>query len=304
MKKKILFGAVIAALALGFVSCKKIGDIQWKDKGTGTGTKTFTVEQKNETKSTIRGLAQFDLIKRAKATCVVQQFKQSKNTCDGMVGFITYYSENRNPGAENDGTMNFLVVGVRNNGGSTETYASYYGNIRKDELSTQNFGADKKLSAYSSTEMEPYEVVIVDLPGTPRTPGVNKVGNINNVTFDETGTLKLAIEFTGNTDGSIDIKWYKDWNTTPASQSAASIDFDGKSPVFYETAKAAQIGNVPDPDDPSSKVKKGYIYAYANILPGKTLNAKWELYNASMALGSYADEGEPEQFGDIFFEEF
>lgn len=311
MKKKLLFGAVVAALALGLVACKQHGDIKWQDKGSGTGSKILKVNQTNDKDHTIRGMYQMDGFKRGKATCIVEQYDQSDTSNDGMVGFITFYSENKKDrDAANYGTINFLVVGVKNNCGKTQTYASYFCNIHKDQLSTENFGVGTNTkTAYDADETEPYEVVIVDLPGA-NTPGATKVGNIPNVKFDKDGTLKLAIEFTGKSEGDIDIKWYQNWNTTASSQAAATIDFQGKMPVFDATASASQIGNEVDPDDPTSKAKKGNIFAYANIYydktakKGKTLNAKWQLCNVSLFTSAYADEGELEQFGDIFFEEF
>lgn len=304
MKKKLLFGAVVAALALGLVACKQHGDIKWNGGalGSGDGTKTFTVKQKNETKNTIRGMKQFDLLKRHQATCVVQQFDQSKSTCDGMVGFITYYSENtKDPTAANYKTMNFLVVGVRNNCGTTETYASYFCNIKADALSTKNFGCSKTLDKYTESETDPYEVIIVDLPGTGENP---TEGIIKNKTFNTKGVLDIAIQFAGNSDGSIDIKWYGDWNTPPASEASATITFDGKMPLLSKKASKDQLGTLVD-DSEGVKAKKGTIWAYANILPGETLNARWDLYNVSMAAASYADEeGETLEIGDIFFEEF
>lgn len=304
MTKKLILATVAIAAVIGFASCKQtVGDVKFNDKGTGTGSQIVTVKQTNENDHTIRGLKQLDLTKRAQATCIVEQYNQTNKTNDGMVGFITFYSENKkDKAAENYGTINFLVVGVKNNCGKTQTYASYYCNIKKDKLSTSNFGvADKDTyTEYKADLLRPFEVVIVDLPGAD-TPGVSKVGNVNGVTFDKDGTLKMAIEFTGNKDGSIDINWYKDWNETAASQAAAKIDFTGKTPVYTATASAAQIGNEVDPDDPTSKAKKGFVYAYANIYKKQTLNAKWQLCNVSWSMAGFADE-ELMEVGDIIFE--
>ena len=299
MKKKILFGAVIAAMALSFVACKKIGDIQWSDKGSGTGTKIVKVEQKNENDHTIRGMKQLDLIPRHQATCVVQQFNQTNKTCDGMVGFVTYYSENKKDAtAANYGTINFLVVGVRNNCGQTETYASYYCNIDKTKLSTQNFGCSQTKEKYDATATEPYEVIIVDLPGTGKHPNEG----ILNTKYDSDGTLKVAIEFMGKTDGSIEITWYDEWTEPPASQASAQIDFTNHKYLMMATAEAEQIGNEVDPTE---KAKKGTVWAYANIYADKTLKGQWNLYNVSMAAATNADEeGELIETGDIFFQEF
>ena len=220
-----------------------------------------------------------------------------------MVVFITYYSENKiDESAANYGTMNFLVVGVRNNCGQTETYASYFCNINEDELSTQNFGCSKTLDAYDASVTEPYEVIILDLPGTGKNP---TEGIIKNKKFDDKGTLAIAIQFSGNSDGSIDIAWYGDWEAPKASTSSATLNFDGKIPLLSKKATAVQLGNEVDESVASEKAKKGNIFAYANILAGQTLNARWDLYNVSWSPASYADEeGELLEVGDIFFQEF
>lgn len=307
MKKKLLFGAVVAALALGLVACKQHGDINFGNKGSGDGTQTYKVKQTNDKDHTIRGMTRFDIIPRHQATCVVKQFDQTDDSCDGMVGFITYYTENKKDlNAANYGTINFLVVGVRNNCGSTETYASYYCNIHTDQLSTENFGAGtNKKDKYDPNATEPYEVIIVDLPGT----GKNPTEGILSKKYDKTSkTLEIAIQFSGNSDGSIDIAWYGSWNTPAASQAAAKIDFTGKMPLLTKQATAEQIGNEVDESDPKAKAKKGTIWAYANIYydkvkkEGKTLNASWDLYNVSWSPASYADEDEPLTVGEIFFE--
>ena len=47
----------------------------------------------------------------------------------------------------------------------------YYCNIDKTKLSTQNFGCSQTKEKYDATATEPYEVIIVDLPGTGKHPG-------------------------------------------------------------------------------------------------------------------------------------
>ena len=139
MTKKFLFAAVALAAVIGFASCQQeIGDINWASAtGSGDGTTTFKVNQKNEEPlkhedgtpgNTIRGLKQVGALSRAQGTCVVRQYNQTKSSRDGMAGFVTYFTKNDKvpETAENYGTYNFLVVGVQNDSGKTYTYASYY----------------------------------------------------------------------------------------------------------------------------------------------------------------------------------
>ncbi len=299
MTKKFLMCAAVAAVLFGIVSCKpEIGDIEWKDKGNADGTQTFLVEkQKNDASGTIRGMKQVGVLDRAQSTCVVQQFDQTNTSCDGMVGFATYFKENKKPGAANDGTINFLVVGVRNNKKEIETYASYFCNINKDALSTTNFGTDKVLSAYDKDVTYPYEVIILDLPSDKNRKGVLK----SQYFTDSVNTVKIAIDFSMDNDGNITIGWYDNYKASAGSTAAASISFDGITPLLTVKATKEQLGT-------TSKSNAGKIYAYANIYTGKTLNARWDFYNLSMmkdnTTGRYADDdGLPFEVGDIFFQE-
>lgn len=288
MTKKLLIGAVLAAAVLSISCQKEIGDIEWKNKGTGDGTRTYTVNQHNEADGTIRGMKQADSLSRAKATCVVQQFDQTKSSRDGVVGFATFVTENKDdPEAENYKTLNFLVVGVRNVKGKTQTYASYYCNIKKDELSTKNFGAKKSVSAYIENEKAPYEVVIEDLPE------LETKQNLNASVVD--GVLKVAIDFESKTNGTIDIKWYKDFETNDA---ATTCTFTA-APIKELTANNTHLGT-------DGKQKNGKIYAYANIYADRTLKGQWDIYNvSSIQTAAFVDEDEdlPLFVGDIFFEE-
>ena len=295
MTKKLLIAAVAVAAVLGLASCQKeVGDLDWKNKGTGDGTQTYTVKQTNEGKSTIRGMKQANSLPRAKATCVVQQFDQTNTSCDGVVGFATFVKTNKigvAETAENYNTMNFLVVGVRSNCGKSQTYASYYCNIKPDALSTPNFGvADENIyTSYKDDVLKPFEVVIEDLPD-----GTTK--NLNTTLKD--GTLKVAIDFVSKTDGTIEINWYDDFTVKDA---ATQCKFNGDA-IKTVKATTTHLGT-------STGEKNGYIYVYGNIYAGKTLNAQWDVYNVSWSQAAayadeidYIDEDLPLFAGDILFE--
>ena len=298
MTKKILFGAVIAALVIGLASCKEVGDITWEGGllSTGSGSKTFKVQnQKNEGKNTIRGMKQFDAIRRAQATCIVQMFDQTEKSSTGMVGFATYVTENADNLTEaGKKTMNFLVTGVTNNQGTVETYLSYFCNVDPDNLSTQNFGVSATRETFDASVKTPYEIVIKPLHTRLNKNCLNKTD----------GTLKVAIDFKGNTDGTIDVEWWQITNKLDSGdEAAASFDLSKHgSKAFSETVKVttAQLGT-------SADSKNGYIYAYANIYGGQTLNAQWNLYNVSWTQANAASADDeystiPFEAGDILFE--
>ncbi len=295
MTKKFLIGAAIAALVLGLASCNpEIGDIEWSggDLSTGSGSKEYKVKnQKNEAKGTIRGMKRFDAFKRAGATCVVQIFDQTGSSSAGVAGFASFVSENADNLTENGKkTMNFLVSSVRRNNGHIQTYVSYYCNVDPDKLSTQNFGVtDTTRTAFAANVKTPYEIVIADW------------FDLNSTGVVVDGTLKVAIDFIGKDDGTIDVNWYSVTEKLKSGDEAAA-NFD---PAAYGsrlhntvTATTTHLGT-------QSGARKGHIYAYANIYAGKTLNAQWNLYNATWSQAeAFADEEPcdlPDVAGDIFF---
>lgn len=309
MTKKFLFAAVAVAAVIGFASCQQeIGDIKWTSAtGSGDGTTTFKVNQKNEEPefqdeaktipgNTIRGLKQVGALSRAKGTCVVRQYNQTKTSRDGMAGFVTYFTKNDKveETAENYGTYNFLVVGVQNVNGATWTYASYYCNIKKDALSTQNFGAyttdangnkvNSVKAAFDEKETKPYEIEIVTYP---------KI--LSGVPFDKDGTLTVGIKFVQQDNGDVEITWLKDLveNTQAATTS------DGTE-LYKVTAESKVTGR-------TAASEKGKICAYANIYAQQTLNARWDFYDISWKRESIlstlnAEDDDFIEAGDILFE--
>lgn len=292
MTKKFIFAAIAVAAVIGFASCQKeIGEINWTGSalGEGDGTKTFTVKsQKNDTDYTIRGIKQAGVLDRAQGTCVVRQYDQTNSTSDGMVGFITYFVKNDKveKTAANYGTYNFLVVGVRNHLGKTQTYASYFCNISEDDLQKSNFGAqdskgnDRTKSSFDPKATEPYEIVIEKFPK-----------ELSGVKFDADGTLTVGIKFEQTDDGSVNIYWYKD-----LTENTAASTTSGGTELYKTQALATKLGR-------DSTSEKGKIAAYANIYAGKTLNARWDFYDISWKRVSSANADEDIlEVGDILFE--
>lgn len=287
MTKKLIFAAVAVAAIVGFASCQKeIGDIDWKGGvvGSGDGNTTFTVNQKNDEDYTIRGMKQVGLLDRAQGTCVVRQFDQGRDTSDGMVGFACCFTQNNDKTKENNGTYNFLVVGVRNHLGTTQTYASFFYNIPESSLSTENFGVPLKSaqvkSSYTPNDTKPYEVELVKFPKTL------------NVKYDEDGTLTVAINLTIGSSNDIKITWLKD-----VTENHQAAETSGGVELYSWTVDAQQIGT-------DAATKKGKICTYANIYGGKTLNAKWDIYDISWSKDAsfFAEDDDFIEVGDVIFE--
>ncbi len=287
MTKKFLIGAVLAAAVLSISCQKEIGDINWKKGvvGSGDGTTTFTVKQTNEADHVLRGMKQVGALARAQGTCIITINDQKTTTQDGVAGFATCFTKNKNPGAENDGTYNFLVVGIRNSYGYPQTYVSYYCNISEKKLSEKNFGAGtNSKESFDKDETKPYEIIIIDLPN-------EKERNIPTVSLKD-GTLKVAVKFTGKDNGDIDIEWL---NNVELNAQASTIT--KSDTVKTESVAGSRIGR--DKDS-----KNGKLCTYANIYTGKSFNARWDICDISWVQESslFADDDFID-VGDIFFEE-
>lgn len=292
MTKKLIFAAVAVAAVIGFASCQKeIGDVDWKTGSSGDGTKTYTVNQKNEkTDEKIRGMKEAGILKRAVGTCVIQIKNQKSGTQaaggtrDGVAGFATCFTKNKTPDGvaeklANDGTYNFLLVGVRWEYNKADYYVSYYCNIREADMNKVNFGAGTNTkTAYDPTATEAYEIELKTFT------------TLSKAVLDN-GTLTVAVKFEGKTDGSIDVTLLKDVETnTQASTTSGGTQLD------KYTVPAAVIGN-------EDRTQEGKLCVYANIYEGKTLNARWDIYDVSWKpVGIYADEDDFIEVGDVIFE--
>ena len=295
MTKKLIFAALAVAAVIGFASCQKeIGGINWQGGvlGSGDGTKTYKVNQKNEkTKEKIRGMKEVGILKRAQGTCVIQINNQksatqaSGGTLDGVAGFATCFTKNKTPAGAteklpNDGTYNFLLVGVRWVYDKADYYVSYYCNIREADMDKVNFGAGTNTkTAYDSKATEAYEIEL-----QPFT-------TLKNAVLDN-GTLTVAVKFEGKTDGSIDVTLLKNVETnTQASTTSGGTQLD------KYTVPAAIIGN-------EDRSQEGKLCVYANIYEERTLNARWDIYDVSWKpiAAAYADDDDFIEVGDVIFE--
>lgn len=294
MKKKILFGAVIAAMALivGLTGCPKaIGDVKFNSAfGSGDGTKTYKVKQTNEKKTNIRGIQPTGVLNRAQGTCVIQMNNQSNKTDDGVCGFITCYTKNKSPAGQeklpNDGTYNFLVVGVRCQFGQPKYYISYYCNISEDTISTENFGAGTNTKATIDPDCyDPYEIELV------------KYTNLTKVAIED-GKLTVAIKFVGNSNGTIDVELLKDVETN--TQAATT---SGGTRIAYYQVKPSEIGDK-DQSGEGEGLEKGKLSVYANIYAEQTLDARWDIYDVSWKENSiFSAEEASYYYGDVIFTE-
>ena len=295
MTKKLIFAALAVAAVIGFASCQKeIGEINWQGGvlGSGDGNTTFKVKQTNDSNGVIRGMKQVGMLDRATATCVITQKDQTSSTCNGMMGFACCFTQNKDKTKANNGTYNFLVVGVRNNGSVRETYASFFYNISEENLSKENFGAGTNVKEkYVENATEAYEVELVKFPA-----------ELLGVTLDSKGNFKIGIRLTEGESGDVLIEWMKDLteNSTAATTSGGTpvnVKLKTGGTIAYYQAKGLDIGR-------NATSTKGKICTYANIYAGETLNAQWDIYDISWSQDSSfsAEDDDFIEVGDVIFE--
>lgn len=278
MTKKIMLAAV--AMAAVMLSSCAIGDVKFTTGTSGDGTRNYKVKQTNESENIIRGMKQVGAASRAGGTCVIKIKNQGNKSHDGVAGFITGFDKD-----SETGLLSFLVVGVQNNEGTGRYYVSSYFNIDPKNLNGDNFGVATGDVYTEKKDIErPYEVEVKTWTNASADLALND------------GVLECAIGVSAASTGVVTVKLYKQGSYEVKTQSAQMIP-DG-DPFATVTVQANQT---PFADDKA----KGKLCCYANIQPEKTLNAEWEIYDATF---KYKDESyraamdEDYSFGEIDFE--
>lgn len=145
LHKILMGGAVALALAVAFAGCKNANDtvgnaavvdsiayIASKNSTTNAEA-TASINYNNPTGDFARGMRLFNNKKKGiTANIVIQNISNSSNP--GVMGFTFDMVKN------NDGTYNFCLFGIRNNGGHARAYITYYKNISESNFSADNFG--------------------------------------------------------------------------------------------------------------------------------------------------------------------
>ena len=211
MVKKVLMGLAVAAIALALTGCgKQLGDSSVKISGS---TGKASIDHTNETDSTQRAMKIY-LTKHKSTNCAFVIENQTSSSYDGQLGYVFNMDTN------SDGTYNFIAVGFRNNKGTTDTYVSYFLNIKEDDFSKTNFGVDgdvnddyeiygssrsatKTLSAFTPPNVKvkgvPSEVEIAALPVT-----------LTDFSINSAQQLIGAIDIKANTDGSYTVGFFNE----------------------------------------------------------------------------------------------
>lgn len=276
MKKitRILMGAVVAA-TLCFTGCMAADDflddeiIKYDTKNQEDGAEAVgSVDYTNETDSMKRTLRIMNLKKKDIALNVIME---NKNADSGLMGIIFNKTDNK------DGTINFILLGYKAEGGVPIATLTAYKNISKEDFEAKNFNAGDEplantqgLAYHSATGPASIDFFSGN--------GWNDLGN----SFVDGNNLKVGFVVTAKEgDTPYEIRMY-------AGKSVEELDDIADAIASTKEDDNEVIGN---PEvisitnemlnrSETSKIEAG-IGFYANVYGNKTLKGEWRVADIS-----------------------
>lgn len=291
LHKILMGGAVALALAVAFAGCKNandtVGNAAVVDSIAYTASKnsttnaeaTASINYNNPTGDFARGMRLFNNKKKGiTANIVMQNISNSSNP--GVMGFTFDMLKN------SDGTYNFCLFGIRNNGGHARAYITYYKNISESNFSADNFG----VASDDKTRQ-------TDITGWKKTSGTVSENN-GFVEFEDikvtNGQLSCVVEIealaTTATDTENDEHLAADSSNaynvriyaTPANGDLS--EFNGlsnkkDSAKTNITNKAVYSVAIPREkiDAKTDKTIEAKMGFYANVYENQTLKGEWQV---------------------------
>lgn len=276
MKKisKVLIGGFLASLLI-FTGCMAADDflddeiIKYDTKNQEDGAEAVgSVDYTNETDSMKRTLRIMNFKKKDIALNVIME---NKNADSGLMGIIFNKTDNK------DGTINFILLGYKADGGVPVATLTAYKNISKKDFEAEYFGTgDVPLE---STEGEEYRSAtgpasIDFFPGN----GWKNLGN----SFVDGNNLKVGFVVTAKEgDTPYEIRMY-------AGQSVEGLNAIADAIASTKEDDNGVIGN---PEvisitnemlnrSETSKIEAG-IGFYANVYGNQTLKGQWRVADIS-----------------------
>ncbi|MGN0732458.1 MAG: hypothetical protein ACI4MA_11220 [Treponema sp.] len=240
---------------------------------------TASINYTNPTDSFARGMRLFNNKKKGITANIVMQ-NMSNSSDPGVMGFTFDMVKN------DDGTYNFCLFGIRNNGGHARAYITYYKNISESNFSADNFG----VASNDTTRQK-------DITGWKK--GSNSATENNGfVEFDDikvaNGQLSCVVEIealattaidTGNDEylaadqnNAYNVRIY----TTPENGNLSEFNGLSNKKDSAKTAitnKAVYSVVIPRTsiDDSSTKTIEAKMGFYANVYAGQTLKGEWQV---------------------------
>lgn len=291
MTKKFLLGAVAALAAVMFTGCMPTTGIGGKikvnenmDADDGC-LATAKISYANDSTEWARGIRELRTKHEGMTVKMVIQ-NQTKTSNDGVIGLVWDKTTN------DDKTLNFMVMGFRNNSGTIQYYISYYANINKDELGYYNFGASEAKDANAGLEKAdltpnnaeavtketfdpsittPYEIIVVNWTALSTSLGEDTA--IADMDSDEcAAAVSIAAKIVAEENSKYTVTLYK------GSDMKKYAIADGASAIATVEIPNTKTGvDTTAEDYVATNVIEEKVGFYVNIYPKQTLSARWFL---------------------------
>lgn len=277
MKKitKVLIGGLLASLLI-FTGCMAADDflddeiIEYETKNQEDGAEAVgSVDYTNETDSMKRTLRIMDFKKKDIALNVIMENRQEN---PGLMGIIFNKTDNK------DGTINFILLGYKADGGVPIATLTAYKNISKIDFEAHNFNAGQ--APLENTHGSEYHSAtgpasIDFFEGN----GWNNLGN----PFVDRNNLKVGFVVTAKEgDTPYEIRMYAGKTVDELNDIADAIatptaDDDGVigNPEVFTTITNTMLNRIE-----TSKIEAG-IGFYANVYANQTLKGEWRVADVS-----------------------
>lgn len=288
LHKILMGGAVALALAVAFAGCKNANDTVGEAEmisytsSTNSTTKaeaTASINYNNPTGEYKRGMRLFNNKKKGiTANIVIQNISNSSNP--GVMGFTFDMVKN------NDGTYNFCLFGIRNNGGHARAYITYYKNISESNFSADNFGVasdDKtrqkditgwKKGSSNATENNGF----VEFEDITVTNGQLSCVVEIEALAKETETSENDETLSVDSNNAYNVRIYKTPENGDLSEfNGLSNKKDSAKTNITNTAVysvAIPRDSIDDSTDKKIEAKMGF---YANVYANQTLKGEWQV---------------------------
>lgn len=287
---KIVMGmAAAAVMALSLTGCMGLGNalgnvnIGVGGKNTSISAECVaTVNFENTSNEKARGMQSFANKKKGITTNITMKNLTSNSSNPGVMGLVFDKTKN------SDGTYNFCLFGVRNNGGHAQAYITYFRNVAEADFTADNFG---KTPGPDQTDIEGWK------KGVSSANDVNGFVQLNEIKVEndelsfvvEIEALKKTAskdaeneeEFAADANNAYNVRIYK----TPVTDGKVDLSKfkglsnktgDAKSAVTGEAIYSVVIprASVDAANDKTIEAEMGF---YANVYEGQTLSGVWNV---------------------------
>lgn len=285
---KIVMGMAAAAV-LALTGCmapgKALGSVNIAVGGKNASISAecvATVNFENTSNEKARGMQSFANKKKGITTNITMKNLTSNSSNPGVMGLVFDKTKN------SDGTYNFCLFGVRNNGGHAQAYITYFRNVAEADFTADNFGKTPgpdqtditgwKKGGTSAGDVNGFVQLgditvendelsfVVEIEALKKTASKD-AENEEEFAADANNAYNVRIYETPVTDGKVDLSKFKGLSNKTGTEKSA----------VTSTAKYSVVIPRASVDAANDKTIEAEMGFYANVYEGQTLNGVWNV---------------------------